>query len=113
MPYTRNTRIKHVKKLHNPTFTAEVEYRYPLTKITKWVSICDVDYGPFMYWFWMKEKGFEGNLAWQADRDCLHNPKLEDLSGDSLEWAKALIDRYHELFDEQEAETIVEYIKYP
>lgn len=105
MPYTRNTRIKHVKKLHNPTFTAEVEYRYPLTKIAKWVDIAEVRYGSLF----MKE----GNLAWQADRDCIHNPKLEDLSGDSLEWAKAQIDRYHELFDEQEAGTTVEYIKYP
>lgn len=103
MPYTRNTRIKHVKKLHNPTFTAEVEYRYPLTKITKWVDIAEVGYGNLF----MKE----GNLAWQADRDCLHNLDLEEVSG--LAWAKAQIDRYHELFDEQEAGTTVEYIKYP
>ncbi len=103
MPYTRNTRIKHVKKLHNPTFTAEVEYRYPLTKITKWVDIAEVGYGNLF----MKE----GNLAWQADRDCLHNPGLEEVTG--LAWAKAQIDRYHELFDEQEAGTAVEYIKYP
>lgn len=103
MPYTRNTRIKHVKKLYNPTFTAEVEYRYPLTKITKWVDIAEVGYGSLF----MKE----GNLAWQADRDCLHNPDLEEVSG--LAWAKAQIDRYHELFDEQEAGTTVEYIKYP
>jgi hypothetical protein len=30
-----------------------------------------------------------------------------------IEWAKAIIDRYHELYDEYEAGTTVEYIKYP
>lgn len=109
MPYTRNTRIKHLKRLHNNSYTAQVEYRYPFTKITKWEDIADVKYGPLFWWEFYKN--WEGNLAWQADRDCIHNPDLEEVKG--LEWAKAQIDRYHELFDEQEAGTTVEYIKYP
>lgn len=41
----------------------------------------------------------------------MDNPELEEIIG--LDWTKAQIDRYHELFDEQEAGTTVEYIKYP
>lgn len=109
MPYTRNTRIRHVKKLHNSSYTAQVEYRYPFTKITQWEDIAEVRYGPLFWWEFFKD--FEGNLAWQADRDCIHDPELEEVKG--LEWAKAQIDRYHELYDEYEAGTTVEYIKYP
>lgn len=109
MPYTRNTRIRHLKRLHSNCYTAQVEYRYPFTKFTKWEDISDVKYGPPFWWEYLKD--FEGNLAWQADRDCLNDSKLQEVKG--LEWAKAVIDQYHKLFDEQEAGSSVNYIKYP
>lgn len=108
MPYTRNTRIRHVKKLYNSRYTAQVQYRVPLTKITWWEDFSDVGYG-FLKWQFLKD--FQGELPFRAERDCIHNAELEEVKG--LEWAKAIIDRYHELYDEYEAGTAVEYIKYP
>ena len=108
MPYTRNTRIRHLKKLNSSRYTAQVQYRVPLTKITWWENFHEVGYG-FIKWYIFKD--FQGELPFRAERDCLHDPVHTEKK--ALDWAKAVIDRYHELFDEQEAGTTVEYIKYP
>lgn len=108
MPYTRNTRIRHLKKLNSNRYTAQVEYRIPLTNITYWEDFSDVEYG-FLKWQFLKD--FQGELPFRAERDCLHDSVQNEKGG--LDWAKAVINRYHELFDEQEAGTAVEYIKYP
>jgi len=106
MPYTRNTRIKVVNKAHSTEYTAQVEYKYPLIGKTVWKDFDEVEYGG---WFWLLTQSPQ--LPWKADSDCLHNDDLEEAIG--IDWAKAIIDRYHEFFDEREFKSTTEYVKYP
>lgn len=109
MPYTRNTRIQVTEKLNSVNYKAQVEYRYPLTKITTWVDFIEVPYATALQFMFCDTK--TGELAWQADANCINNSELDDAKG--LDWAKAQIDEYHKLFDESEYTPIVKYIKYP
>lgn len=106
MPYTRNTRIKQTKWKHKQTSEAQVEYRYPFTKITKWVNFSDV---AFENTWW-----FEGistpTRAYHEALDKLRKKKSTDTFG-SL--AKTIIDQYHKLLDDVEAVPEVIYTKYP
>jgi hypothetical protein len=106
MPFTRNTRIQVVTKAHTTEYTAQVEYKYPITGNTVWEDFDKVEYGG---WFWLI--GQTPQLPWKADSDCHHNIELDEVSG--MDWAKAVIDQYHKLFDEQEFPPIVKYVKYP
>jgi hypothetical protein len=106
MPYTRNTRIQVTKHLHKTNYKAQVEYRYPITGLKCWENISDVGYN---YFFWMIDSRVP--IAWQADINCVNNAELDDVKG--IDWAKAQIDEYHKLFDEQEFTPTVEYVKYP
>lgn len=111
MPYTRNTRIRITENLHNSNYCAQVEYKHPVTRITKWVDIFNAPHSnyPLLEILFCDNRG--GSLPWQADRDCLNNTELEGVKG--MDWAKAQIDQYHKLFDEQEFTPIVKYVKYP
>lgn len=106
MPYTRNTRIKVTKHLHKTNYKAQVEYQYPLIGLKEWVNIQDVEHSLVHYAFM---KG--SPLPYMASVDCALDISLEDVRG--IEWAKALIDQYHKLFDESEFKPVVEYVKYP
>lgn len=90
MPFTRNTRIKKIKKMNSTQYIAQVQYRIPFTKITWWEDFNQVAYGL---------------VQWQS---------LKDFNGKKgLDSAKATIDYYLYVYDEKEAGTTVGYIKYP
>lgn len=116
MPYTRNTRIKITHHKHKTSYVAEVEYVYPcippILGIKVWENINDVEPNLFQTFF---SPPVAWPTAWRASRDCMWDKGLEDVSG--LDLAKALIDQYHKLYDEDEyqknSDPVVEYIKYP
>ena len=109
MPYTRNTRIKVVNKKHTKEYTAQVEYRYPLTNITVWESFEDDSVLDELKWMFTDGSGI--SIATKAYNKCVWDENLDNVEG--LEWAKAVIDRYHRLLDEKEHKDTVEYVKYP
>lgn len=109
MPYTRNTRIKVTTYKHKTSYTAQVEYKYPIIGKTVWENFSDVDVGFFNVMFCKDSSGWP--LPWLAERNCHQNKELEEVRG--LDWAKAIIDQYHKLFDEKEYKPSVDYIKYP
>lgn len=100
MPYTRNTRIKVITKKNSVEHIAQVEYRLPIIGSLHWEDIDTIERGHF-----------KDDTAFTARRNCLWNESLDDTKGQ--EWAKALIDEYLKLLDENEHVDIVEYIKYP
>lgn len=108
MPYTKNTRIKVVNKKFHKEYTAQVEYRYPFTNIKVWEDFqntsCNVLKG-------VLTNGSGCSIPLNAYYDCLWDDYVEEVKG--LEWAKAIIDRYHKLLAEKEHKNTVEYIKYP
>ena len=106
MPYTRNTRIKVTEHLHKTNYKAQVEYKYPLLGIKEWVNIEEVEIGLICCMFM---KG--SPLPYRASLDCSQKGELREVRG--MDWAKALIDQYHKLFDESEFTPIVKYVKYP
>lgn len=106
MPYTRNTRIKKIEHKHSVEFIAEVEYKYPILGITQWEEIDEVETSLFHHLV------MKGNpLPFEAASNCWARNELDEIKG--LEWAKTLIDEYHKLYDEEEFEPVVSYIKYP
>lgn len=106
MPYTRNTRIKQTKWKHKQTSEAQVEYRYPFTKITKWESFDDLAKDQDVWWILFKE-----SLPIKAYYKTLLNKEHNEKQGE--DWAKAIIDQYHKLLDDVEAVPEINYIKYP
>lgn len=107
MHYTRNTRIKVVKKMYTEEYTAQVEYVYPIIGLKVWEDIDTVT--PSFIRFILGAK--DEPLPWQASKECIWDEKLEDVTG--LEWAKAVIDKYQELCDESDFTPKTEYIMYP
>lgn len=105
MPYTRNTRIKTTKFKHKQTSVAEVEYKYPLIGITKWVEFEYSD-GNTLSWMLTGD-----NIAFKAYKNALWADNYESRKG--FEWAQAIIDEYHKLLDEEEWVPEIKYIKYP
>lgn len=111
MAYTRNTRIKVTEYLNKTNYCAQVEYKHPITRSLKWIDIGAAPHSNYPVLEMMFCERTYGSLPWQADRDCLNNKELDEIKG--IDWAKAQIDEYHKLFDEQEFTPTVEYIKYP
>lgn len=108
MPYTRNTRIKTTKYLQKQTSVAEVEYRYPFTKVTKWVEFEDTCVSMFT---WLICKEDYQTTPFKAWRNSVWDEANEEVKG--KEFAKIVIDTYHKMLDEEEYTPVVEYTKYP
>lgn len=111
MPYTRKTRIKVTTYLNKTNYCAQVEYKHPITRSLSWIDISKAPYSNYPLIEAMFYERTHGSLPWQADRDCLNNKDLDEVKG--LDWAKALIDQYHKLLDEQEFTPTVKYVEYP
>lgn len=107
MPYTRNTRIKTTKYLYKKTSVAEVEYRYPLTNITKWVEFSASCAGWTIIFAHDNYQTTPFKAWWKSGWDK-GNAEVKD-----EEFAKIVIDTYHKMLDEQEYSPVVEYTKYP
>ena len=105
MPYTRHTRIKVVHKKNNRESTAQVLYRYPLTKFTKWVNFEDSMTSLVPCFLGI------GSVAWEGYKKALWNNEHEKKKG--IEWAKAIIEEYHTLIDEEQWVDVIQYVDYP
>lgn len=73
------------------------------TKITKWVSFDETSPNIFL--------PLEDSTAHTAYIKAVCDEANEDKKGD--EWAKAIIDQYHKLLDDEEVEPEITYSKYP
>lgn len=106
MPYTRNTRIKRTKYKNKSFSDAQVEYRYPCTNITKWVSFSD-SYPSILVWMYCDNDP----VPWKAYLKIEHARELG--ASKDVDFAKKIIDTYHAMLDEAEEVPEIYYEKYP
>lgn len=108
MPYTENTRIKVVNKRKSKHYTAQVEYRWPLFGFKEWVDFEDShECGLDLLFF----KDDYQNPASFAICEVAREDMGSALKGEA--WAKAIIDKYHEVLKDRNHKDTIEYIKYP